>query len=112
MWSPFDGEYLLTGDNPFPHSPAKGRRIDEERSGEDAPVPAWARILMIVVPWSLLIVLYYFYTSEPDWDIAIRSPLLFFCFCMFIAAVAATIAAVFMLGRPKTFPAPPSALLI
>jgi hypothetical protein len=102
----------LIEDYLFPHSPTKGRKQDGERSGEDAPAPTWARILMIAVPWSLLIVLYYFYASEPDWDIAIRSPLLFFCFCMFIAAVAATIAAVFMLGRPKSSLPPPSVLIV
>jgi hypothetical protein len=100
----------LTGDNPFPHFPAK-KTTKGEGNGSDAPVPIWVRLLMIVVPWLLLIILYRLYTSEPDWNIATRSPLLFYCFCMFVVAITATIAAVFMLGRPKTAPTPMSLLL-
>lgn len=101
----------MTGDYPFSHFPTNGRKLKREGSGGDAPVPTWVRMLIVVVPWLLLIVLYYFYTNEPDWDIATRYPLLFSCFCMFVAAIIATIAAVFMLGSSNTSPAPPSILL-
>jgi hypothetical protein len=109
---PLEGENPLLGDHSFPHFSDSGREVGEERSGASAPVPMWVRVLIVVVPWTLLVVLYYFYTSEPDWDIAIRYPLLFFCFCMFVAAITATIVAVFMLGRSRDdYPTPPLSCL-
>ena len=105
--TPFGGGNPLLGDRSFPHFSKNVREPGGESSGASTPVPMWVRILVVVVPWILLSVLYYFYTSEPDWDIATRYPLLFFCFFMFIAAITATIVAVFMLGRSSEDASPP-----